>query len=82
LFPDAAFTAITFTSWAIVFAITLLAFIFSLPVKFYNKKSLSAVLSLPKAFILMFLSLFKLKGANKKFIHTEHGTANNSTKPN
>lgn len=82
LFPDAAFPAVTFTSWAIVFAITLLAFIFSLPVKFYNKKSMSAMLSLPKAFILMFLSLFKLKGANKKFIHTEHGAANNNTKPN
>ncbi|HCE56699.1 MAG TPA: glycosyl transferase family 2 [Prolixibacteraceae bacterium] len=81
LFPNTAFQAVTFTSWAIVFAITVLAFIFSLPVKFYNKTTLLAVLSLPKAFILMFLSLFKLKGANKKFIHTEHGTANN-TKPN
>lgn len=78
LFPNAAFQAVSFTNWAIVFVITLLAFIFSLPVKFYNKKTLSAVLYLPKAFILMFLSLFKLKGANKKFIHTEHGTANNT----
>jgi hypothetical protein len=34
---------------------------------------LKAIFSLPRAFLLMFGSLFKLKGANKKFIHTVHG---------
>jgi hypothetical protein len=28
---------------------------------------------LPKGFWMMFKSLFKLKGANKTFIHTQHG---------
>ena len=60
--------------WYITFAITVLAFALSIPRKFYSLSTLKAVLTLPKAFVLMFLSLFKLKGANKKFIHTQHGT--------
>ncbi|MFT5875817.1 MAG: hypothetical protein ACI8WT_004815 [Clostridium sp.] len=48
----------------------------AIPIKFYTAATLRAILTLPKAFFLMFLSLFKLKGANKKFIHTEHGTIN------
>lgn len=60
--------------WYITFVITVSAFALSIPRKFYSLSTLKAVLTLPKAFILMFLSLFKLKGANKKFIHTQHGT--------
>lgn len=60
--------------WYITFVITVLAFALSIPRKFYSLSTLKAVLTLPKAFVLMFLSLFKLKGANKKFIHTQHGT--------
>ena len=62
--------------WYATLMLTILAFVFSIPRKFYNKKTLQAILTLPKAFFLMFLSLFKLKGANKKFIHTQHGTIN------
>ena len=62
--------------WYATMGLTILAFAFSIPKKFYNQKTLNAVLTLPKAFLLMFLSLFRLKGANKKFIHTQHGTIN------
>ncbi len=60
--------------WYASLLLTILAFFFAIPKKFYSSKTLRAVLTLPKAFLLMFLSLFKLKGANKKFIHTQHGT--------
>ena len=63
--------------WWAVFAATFIAFLLAIPSKFYNARTLKAVMSLPKGFLLMFLSLFKLKGANKKFIHTQHGTQNN-----
>lgn len=63
--------------WLLVLIFTVLALGFSIPKKFYKASTLSAILSLPKAFLLMFLMLFKLKGANKKFIHTEHGTIKN-----
>ncbi len=68
---------VTFVSpvfWYCSLLLTLLAFAFSIPKKYYSKKTLMAVMTLPKAFLLMFLSLFRLKGANKKFIHTQHGT--------
>ncbi len=62
--------------WYVTLMITILAFLMAIPFKFYNSKTLVAMLSLPKAFSIMFLLLFKLKGANKKFIHTSHGTVN------
>jgi cellulose synthase/poly-beta-1,6-N-acetylglucosamine synthase-like glycosyltransferase len=66
--------SIHYSYWILIFLSVVLAFILSIPIKFYNKQTLTALLTLPKAFASMFLSLFKLKGANKKFIHTQHGT--------
>jgi Glycosyltransferases, probably involved in cell wall biogenesis len=73
LFPNAIQLAVTPLYWTILCGITIAAFAFGIPRKFYNKETLLAILSLPKAFLIMFASLFKLKGANKKFIHTQHG---------
>lgn len=61
-------------AWLITFGACVLTFIFSTPLKFYNFKTMLAIITLPKAFFLMFLSLLKVKGANKKFIHTEHSS--------
>ncbi len=63
-------------AWQITFAAVVIAFLCAIPRVFYNQKTVKALLTLPKAFALMFFSLFKLKGANKKFIHTQHGTIN------
>lgn len=63
-------------AWQITFGAVIVAFLCAIPRVFYNGKTVHALLTLPKAFALMFLSLFKLKGANKKFIHTQHGTIN------
>lgn len=60
--------------WLIQWAIVIIAFVISIPKQFYNTQTFKALLTLPKAFTSMLLSLFKLKGANKKFIHTQHGT--------
>jgi cellulose synthase/poly-beta-1,6-N-acetylglucosamine synthase-like glycosyltransferase len=68
-----------FSSWLVVWLLVILAFMFSIPRKFYNKQTANALMSLPKGFILMFASLFKLKGANKKFIHTSHGVNESET---
>jgi len=76
LFPDSVFLKFSISEWGIIFILVVLTFLLSIPGKFYNIKTLNALLTLPKAFIIMFSSLFKLKGANKKFIHTEHGTTN------
>lgn len=49
-----------------------LAILIAVPSSFVNNKLLGAVLRLPLIFLTMMLLLFKLKGANKKFIHTPH----------
>lgn len=61
-----------FYAWLALFVGTAMALLFSVPTKFYSKKTFVALLSLPYGFILMILSLLRLRGAAEKFIHTEH----------
>jgi cellulose synthase/poly-beta-1,6-N-acetylglucosamine synthase-like glycosyltransferase len=60
------------TGWVMLMIGCFFALIISIPTKFYNYKTLKAVAGLPKGMFLMLLSLLKIKGANKKFIHTKH----------
>ncbi|RXP45137.1 glycosyltransferase [Lutibacter sp. HS1-25] len=60
--------------WLIVAIACVLSFLFSIPRSLYNKKTLKAVASLPKGMLMMLLSLLRIKGANKKFIHTKHSS--------
>lgn len=59
--------------WLAVLILVNFSMIISIPKKFWNKQMLVALFALPKGFWLMFVTLFKLKGANKTFIHTTHG---------
>jgi len=72
-------------SWHWWLAATLLcyaAIVIAIPSSFFNKKLGKAVLKLPFIFFTMLMLLFKLKGANKKFIHTAHHTNDSgSVKP-
>jgi len=61
-----------FYSWLILLIALSLSMILSIPQKFYTKKTLKAILFLPKGIVLMVLALLKFKNANKKFIHTTH----------
>ncbi|SNR63945.1 Glycosyltransferase, catalytic subunit of cellulose synthase and poly-beta-1,6-N-acetylglucosamine synthase [Lutibacter agarilyticus] len=61
-------------SWLIVATACVLSFLFSIPKSFYTMKTLKAVASLPKGMFTMLLSLLRIKGANKKFIHTKHSS--------
>ena len=67
----------SFSNWLLVWILVLLALLMATPRKFYNLATLKAILQLPVSFWIMFRSLFRLKGANKKFIHTEHGMNHN-----
>jgi len=66
--------------WVKLIAACLLAFLFSVPRSFYNFKTVKALASLPKGMLLMLGSLLKIKGANKQFIHTQHGTSKPDSK--
>ena len=62
--------------WPLFLLMNILAMAFAIPLRFYNWQMLKSVVLLPKVFIKMFNLLFKLKGANKSFIHTPHGVTN------
>ncbi|MEL1239930.1 glycosyltransferase [Flavobacterium flavipallidum] len=67
-------------SWIVLAGACLLSFIFSVPKSFYNLKTLKALASLPKGMLMMLLSLLKIKGANKTFIHTQHTSTSEEIK--
>ena len=58
--------------WSSSFLLIIIALIIAVPVSFYKKEFLKAILYLPLGFLFMFLSLLKIKGANEHFIHTKH----------
>jgi len=59
-------------AWLILLGLTVFSIGISVPVRFYNGQTLRALAHLPSAFWRMFRTLFKLRGANQQFIHTEH----------
>ena len=68
-------TTVSLYVWLVNLTLVISAFLLALPRYFYNKDTLKAMASIPSSFFIMFFLLFKLKGANKKFIHTTHGVA-------
>jgi len=66
--------------WFAVVVLCILAFLFSIPLSFYNLRTLKALASLPKGMLLMLGSLLKIRGANKQFIHTKHSAVKSSKK--
>ncbi|MDF2431591.1 MAG: hypothetical protein JWP44_1222 [Mucilaginibacter sp.] len=61
--------------WHLWLAATILCYVgivIAIPTSFYNGKFFGALVRIPLIFFTMLMLLFKLKGANKKFIHTPH----------
>jgi hypothetical protein len=56
----------------LVLLLTGSALVLATPNRYYNRRTLAALATLPHGFWLMFSALFKLRNVNKKFIHTEH----------
>lgn len=59
--------------WWILFIVLMIALTIAIPRNLFTKRLLLAAVELPMSFFSMFLNLFRMKGANKKFIHTRHG---------
>lgn len=59
--------------WLIVLTVGYISIILSIPNEFVNRRLFKALLKLPMSILRIFKLLFKLKGANKTFIHTPHG---------
>ena len=61
--------------WGLLFLICV-TFSLAVPDYLVDKKFRKAIASIPILFLLMFFNLFRLRGANKEFIHTEHSSFN------
>ena len=61
-------------NWIILAMACIFSLLISVPRSFYNSKTLAAVAGLPRGAFMMLLSLLKIRGANKTFIHTKHTT--------
>lgn len=64
---------LSYNWWLALFLLHGLAIFAAIPGGYYSMRLIRAILSLPVLFFRMFSMLFKMKGANKKFIHTPHG---------
>lgn len=60
-------------TWAILLLLHIAAMAFAIPSRLYNKDLLKSVVLVPVIFFKMLKLVFKMKGANKSFIHTPHG---------
>ncbi|MDA9564280.1 hypothetical protein N9R81_06380, partial [Flavobacteriales bacterium] len=58
--------------WLIMFVANIVAYTAAIPAQFWNKDLWKGVVALPQAFFITLKAMFKLKGANTKFIHTPH----------
>lgn len=59
--------------WWVIFGVLLLALAVAIPRRLWKWRLVKAICFVPYSFLLMFINLFRLKEANKKFIHTAHG---------
>jgi len=64
---------VMFLAWSTVFLTVSLAVVLSIPRNMLNYNLMKSLLTAPKGFMLMIKALLNLKGANKQFIHTDHG---------
>jgi len=59
--------------WWILLVMLILTFIVAIPDFLVTRRNMRAINRIPVIFILMFLNLFRTKGVNKRFIHTQKG---------
>lgn len=58
--------------WWILLMFMCLSLAIAIPDEMVNERLIKILRKLPRLFILMVINLFRMKGAKKKFIHTEH----------
>jgi cellulose synthase/poly-beta-1,6-N-acetylglucosamine synthase-like glycosyltransferase len=67
-------------TWGALLIMNILAMMFAIPAKRYNMNLLKSVLMIPAIFFRMVMLMFRLRGANKSFIHTPHGQVQTDSK--
>lgn len=73
----ALLTTLVATAWCVKWWVALLlllfALAFALPDELMDERLKRALRRTPVLFLLMAANLFRLRGVNRRFIHTEHG---------
>lgn len=64
--------AVLSIKWWFISIVQVAVFVMVLPKSLRNYKMLKSIVRLPLLIVITFINVFKLKGVNKKFIHTEH----------
>jgi len=59
--------------WCILLIFLVVTFVIAIPDFLVTKRNIRAIKRIPILFILMILNIFRTKGVNKKFIHTQKG---------
>jgi cellulose synthase/poly-beta-1,6-N-acetylglucosamine synthase-like glycosyltransferase len=72
-FVLASFVEINPYVWVFLLTLNIMAMMFAIPGRQYNMHLVKSVFLVPVIFFKMMLLIFRLKGANKTFIHTPHG---------
>jgi len=60
--------------WGMVLILNVFSIIIAIPKTMWTITYIKAMMHAPKGFFFMMLALFKIKDANKSFIHTKHGS--------
>lgn len=61
--------------WWLIFLLLAVALLLAVPKRFCTSRLALSLQKIPYTFLLMAGNMFKLRGANKSFIHTRHGAA-------
>jgi cellulose synthase/poly-beta-1,6-N-acetylglucosamine synthase-like glycosyltransferase len=67
------YVSITPVAWLALLLLNITTILIAIPKKLYNVKLLKSAFLVPVVFVKMAMLFFKLKGANRSFIHTPHG---------
>lgn len=59
--------------WWVLLVLLITSFVLALPGFLFTANNIRVIKKLPLLFLLMFINLFRTKGADKKFIHTPKG---------
>lgn len=61
------------TKWLLATTLLFISLLIAIPRKFYNRRLVMAIISVPGLVFRMMANILHLKGASKNFIHTKHG---------
>jgi hypothetical protein len=79
LFPLRSRLQIGYVWWPIMLVVQIAAIMLAIPRRFYSKRFFTSMSEIPGVFVRMAILMFRMKDANKKFIHTPHGVQTQET---